>query len=82
MVRLDGFAQLQEGELMDGHRKKSNKKMHADGILYPLIHAWTYDFILKIESLYKLNNLINGREKEAQGEEEGSKERREKEKER
>lgn len=62
MVRLDGFAQLQEGEL-DGRRKKSNKKMHADGILYPLIHAWTYDFTLKIESLYKLNNLINGREK-------------------
>jgi hypothetical protein len=39
MVRLDGFAHMKQGELMDGHRKKSGKKMNADGILYPLINA-------------------------------------------
>ena len=39
MVRLDGFAQMKEAESMDRQRKKSGKKMHADGILYPLINA-------------------------------------------
>jgi hypothetical protein len=39
MIRLDGFANMKEGELIERQKKKSTKENKVDGILYPLFNA-------------------------------------------